>query len=86
VLSNTAAQTVHENRIYTLRMICDETYPDKPPVVHFVSKVNLPCVNVSNGKVGHPYVGKMCSPTPCGKLGGAKQAQRTCELEAQLHP
>jgi len=43
--------TVHENRIYSLRINCDETYPNKPPVVHFVSKINLPCVNPQNGKV-----------------------------------
>jgi len=43
--------TVHENRIYSLRILCDETYPNKPPVVHFVSRVNLPCVNQQNGKV-----------------------------------
>ena len=40
----------HENRIYSLNIICDENYPDKPPIVTFVSKINLPCVD-SNGKV-----------------------------------
>jgi ubiquitin-conjugating enzyme E2 variant len=35
----------HENRIYSLNIVCDESYPDKPPKVTFVSKVNLPCVD-----------------------------------------
>lgn len=30
---------------------CDDAYPDRPPTVRFVSKVNLPCVNQQNGRV-----------------------------------
>ena len=37
--------SVHENRIYSLNIVCDEHYPDKPPRVTFVSKINLPCVD-----------------------------------------
>lgn len=44
-------QTVHENRIYNLRITCGESYPDVPPDVQFVSRVNLPFVNQLNGKV-----------------------------------
>ncbi|KAK6465183.1 ubiquitin-conjugating enzyme/RWD-like protein [Scheffersomyces coipomensis] len=40
----------HENRIYSLTIICDETYPDKPPKVRFTTKINLPCVD-SEGHV-----------------------------------
>ena len=36
--------STHENRIYSLTIICDESYPDKPPSVKFISKINLPCV------------------------------------------
>ncbi|KAI9179816.1 E2 ubiquitin-conjugating protein mms2 [Blastocladiella emersonii ATCC 22665] len=43
--------TVHENRIYSLKLHCDAHYPDMPPLVSFISKVNLPCVNQTNGKV-----------------------------------
>ncbi|KAF9244176.1 ubiquitin-conjugating enzyme/RWD-like protein [Melanogaster broomeanus] len=43
--------TVHENRIYSLKIHCGDTYPDKPPVVHFLSRVNLPFVNQTDGKV-----------------------------------
>ncbi|KAI9136714.1 UBC-like protein [Paraphysoderma sedebokerense] len=43
--------TVHENRIYSLKLHCDENYPDSAPKVSFISKINLPCVNQTNGKV-----------------------------------
>ncbi|KAF0461547.1 UBC-like protein [Gigaspora rosea] len=43
--------TVHENRIYSLKLHCDENYPDSPPTVHFLSRINLPCVNQQTGKV-----------------------------------
>lgn len=42
--------STHENRIYSLNILCDENYPDKPPSVQFVSKINLPCVD-SKGHV-----------------------------------
>ncbi|KZF22312.1 UBC-like protein [Xylona heveae TC161] len=43
--------SVHENRIYSLSLHCGENYPDVPPDVTFVSKINLPCVDPRNGKV-----------------------------------
>ncbi|KAF8889533.1 ubiquitin-conjugating enzyme/RWD-like protein [Gymnopilus junonius] len=43
--------TVHENRIYSLKIFCGENYPDQRPDVQFVSRVNLPFVNQTNGKV-----------------------------------
>ena len=46
-----AGQSAHENRIYSLKIHCDESYPDRPPTIQFQSKVNLPCVNQQNGRV-----------------------------------
>ncbi|KAF7983652.1 hypothetical protein HWV62_19531 [Athelia sp. TMB] len=43
--------TVHENRIYSLKIYCGESYPDVAPVVHFLSRVNLPFVSQTNGSV-----------------------------------
>ncbi|KIJ58449.1 hypothetical protein HYDPIDRAFT_39865 [Hydnomerulius pinastri MD-312] len=43
--------TVHENRIYSLKIHCGDSYPDKPPTVQFLSRVNLPFVSSTDGKV-----------------------------------
>ena len=43
--------TNYDNRIYFLTIKCGPDYPAAAPIVHFQSKVNLPCVNSSNGKV-----------------------------------
>jgi ubiquitin-protein ligase len=45
------SQSVHENRIYSLKIHCGPSYPDIPPEISFTSKINLPCVNPQNGKV-----------------------------------
>ena len=44
-------KSVHENRIYSLNIHCGEQYPDVPPELKFISKINLPCVDAKNGKV-----------------------------------
>lgn len=45
------ANSVHENRIYSLRLVCGDSYPQVPPEIWFVTKINLPCVDQSNGRV-----------------------------------
>lgn len=42
--------STHENRIYSLNIVCGKDYPEKPPQVTFVSKINLPYVD-SHGRV-----------------------------------
>jgi ubiquitin-conjugating enzyme E2 variant len=44
-------QTVHENRIYSLKIHCGDNYPDLPPTIQFISRVNLPFVSQIDGKV-----------------------------------
>ena len=46
-----STQSAHENRIYSVNLHCGDSYPDSPPTIQFVSKVNLPCVDQRNGKV-----------------------------------
>jgi len=43
--------TVHENRIYSLKIHCGGQYPDNPPTVRFLSRVNLSFVSQVDGKV-----------------------------------
>ncbi|KAJ2934630.1 hypothetical protein H1R20_g1692, partial [Candolleomyces eurysporus] len=43
--------TVHENRIYSLKITCGDNYPEVPPDVQFLSRVNLPFVSQVDGKV-----------------------------------
>ena len=45
------ARSNHENRIYSLEIICGSDYPDQPPKVKFISKINLPCVDNETGEV-----------------------------------
>lgn len=41
----------HENRIYSVALECGQNYPDEPPSVRFISKINLPCVDETTGDV-----------------------------------
>ena len=43
--------TVHENRIYSMKITCGPSYPDTPPSVQFISRLNLPFVSQTDGKV-----------------------------------
>ncbi|KAF8323499.1 UBC-like protein [Cantharellus anzutake] len=55
--------TVHENRIYSLKITCGPQYPDRPPDVSFYSRVNLPFVNQQNGKVDPSKLGALSNWT-----------------------
>lgn len=41
----------HENRIYSVSIECGPNYPDEPPKIRFISKVNVPCVDAKTGEV-----------------------------------
>ncbi|XP_047330660.1 ubiquitin-conjugating enzyme E2 variant 1A-like [Impatiens glandulifera] len=43
--------TVYEERIYQLKLFCDEEYPDKPPSVKFQTRINMTCVDRETGVV-----------------------------------
>jgi len=38
-------------RIYTMKIHTDENYPVKPPMIQFVNKINMQCVDCASGRV-----------------------------------
>ncbi|PLW13415.1 hypothetical protein PCANC_22201 [Puccinia coronata f. sp. avenae] len=45
------SNSFHENRIYDIKITCGDSYPDFPPTIFFLTKINLPCVNQTTGEV-----------------------------------
>lgn len=66
----TAEQTVHEGRIYQLKLFCGKDYPDNPPTVRFQTRINMSCVNLETGVVSTDiYGGLLCLLTCYSRCG-----------------
>lgn len=44
------SNTVHDGRIYTLKIVCGLDYPERPPTVKFQSRINMDCVG-ADGRI-----------------------------------
>eukprot|EP01060_Flectonema_neradi_P008490 TRINITY_DN1606_c0_g1_i2.p1 TRINITY_DN1606_c0_g1~~TRINITY_DN1606_c0_g1_i2.p1 ORF type:complete len:156 (+),score=14.56 TRINITY_DN1606_c0_g1_i2:57-470(+) len=55
--------TTFENRIYSLKIYCDENYPNVPPTITFLSRVNMGCVN-SRGELDRTKIGVLSGWKP----------------------
>ncbi|GAA5969636.1 hypothetical protein JCM8115_003098 [Rhodotorula mucilaginosa] len=53
--------SVHENRIYSLSIRCGPDYPDVPPEITFLTRINLPCVDQTTGKVDPNKLGLLAN-------------------------
>ncbi|KAI5205463.1 UBC-like protein [Aureobasidium subglaciale] len=77
--------SVHENRIYSLKIRCGENYPDVPPEVTFISKVNLPCVDQRNGKThDETWLLKQSDQVDLSKIPSLSQWKRDFTMETIL--
>lgn len=53
--------SVHENRIYSLSIRCGPKYPDEPPEITFLTRINLPAVDQNHGKVDPNKLGVLAN-------------------------
>ncbi|KAF6165808.1 hypothetical protein GIB67_012705 [Kingdonia uniflora] len=53
--------SVHEGRIYQLKLFCDKDYPEKPPSVRFHSRINMACVNHETGVIESKKFGMLAN-------------------------
>jgi len=53
------AGTQHDGRFYQLRIHCTSDYPSVPPILKFISKINMTCVDSKTGEVNKDKVPAM---------------------------
>lgn len=50
------AGTVHDGRLYSLKIVCLDQYPLEPPQIFFTSRINMACVDSRSGRVEHGHL------------------------------
>jgi len=64
--------THHDSRFYELRVHCTDKYPAVPPIVRFISRINMNCVDSKTGNILH------------GKLPATRNWNRNMGIEDVL--
>ncbi|PNW83334.1 hypothetical protein CHLRE_05g247600v5 [Chlamydomonas reinhardtii] len=69
------ANTVHDQRIYSLKIHCDLSYPEQAPKLWFKSRVNMGCVDQRDGRI---------DPTKFPMLGNWKREYTLEQLLTEI--
>ena len=78
--------SVYENRIYSLSIRCGPDYPDVPPEITFLTRINLPCVNQTTGKVDPNKLGVLANWKHNYTLETVLVELRRCAAFPSEHP
>jgi hypothetical protein len=79
-------QTPYENRMYSLKIECGARYPDDAPSAKFLSRININCINGSNGMVGHNlYFRRGFHPPVVRFAGGQSTSSDIGKVATRLH-
>ncbi|KAF3761694.1 UBC-like protein [Cryphonectria parasitica EP155] len=73
-----------ENRIYELKIVCGPEYPKQPPVIHFITQINLPGVDQHSGLVDKNTIGGELRDWEKNANDTGPRAQQRVSIEAAL--
>uniref|UniRef100_A0A7S2SM08 UBC core domain-containing protein n=1 Tax=Rhizochromulina marina TaxID=1034831 RepID=A0A7S2SM08_9STRA len=75
--------TVYQDRFYTLRVTCTPDYPNEPPIVRFVDRINMACVDQGNGLVNLGTVRQGDLRSGWNRNLGIEQVLKAIQVEMQ---